>query len=464
MPKRSLIIGLCFALTACTPLLGLDDLTFGDGSGGGDAGAPKPGAPLWAAALGDVGDDAARAIAVAGSDLLVAGCIGANGAGGQPATSGVCNTPATAFVARFDDAGHQKSLAHVAGSGDADALGVAPAPNGDVFVAGSYDGTLFDGTAHPLAQAATRLPYVARLNGGGAPVWTSVLDVLGRGQCEALLRDGSGLVISGYFNGSLKGLDPGTGDDAFYAVLDASGKLQRGARVRQQNPMTDTAYAIAVAIGPSGEVAIGGSFTGALGTENAPDTDGFVALYNAKDNATHIVVVNGTGTQIVTGLAFDKKGDLFVVGDYTAAAMFGSQALPTPGGPVDAFVGKLTAAGDVTWAYGFGGPGADDVRGVAVDEDDDAYLVGSASSGATLAGHSILNRGGADGYVAKLNPSGDVIWITALGGTTDDAVNAVALGPTTVYVTGTFTGSARIAGTDLTSLGGIDAFVAAFQR
>ena len=464
MPKRSVFVGLCLALAACTPLLGLDGLTFSDGGeGGGDAGMRKPGAPIWAAALGDVGDDAARAIAVAGNELLVAGCIGASGGvGTNGPISGLCNTPGAAFVARFDDAGNQKSLAHVPGSGDADALGVAPAPSGDVYVAGSYDTTLFDGTPHPLPQATMRLPFVARLNAAGAPVWTSDLGVLGTGRAQALQGNGTGMVVSGFFMGSLTGVDPGTGDDAFYGHIDAKGTFAKGERVDQQNP-TDTAYAVALALGPNGEVAIGGDFTGALGTANAPDTDGFVAIYDAKGVPT-ITVVSGGGAQGVTGLAFDTKGNLVVVGDYAAPATIGSKTLMPLGGSVDAFVAKLAPSGKVTWAYGFGGPGADDVRGVAVDEDDAIYLVGSASSGATLAGRSILNRGGADGYVAKLNPGGDVAWVTPMGGTTDDAVDAIALGPHAVYVAGTFTGSARIAGAELTSLGGVDAFVAAFQR
>ena len=47
MPKPRLVAPILLAFAACTPLLGLGDLTFRDGTGGGggDAG-PKPGTPL----------------------------------------------------------------------------------------------------------------------------------------------------------------------------------------------------------------------------------------------------------------------------------------------------------------------------------------------------------------------------------------------------------------------------------
>jgi hypothetical protein len=472
MRKAVTVLACCVAFAACTPLLGLGDLKFEDGGGGsnGDAGGagPKPGSPLWAARIGALDDDAVQAIAMNGSEILVAGCLGAKGAMGDDAGSGVmdpdgaCTFPSAPFVARYSEAGKQTRLDALPVTGAASAQGIAAAPNGDVFVAGSFVGEMFDGA---LKGGAMRLPFVAELDAAAKPRWSTNLDVSNYGGALAVAADGASPVVSGFFNGSLTGLAAGGGDDPFWAKLDDKGLFSSGALIGQEMG-GDLAYAAAVAVGPSGEVAIAGNYTGNF--HDAPlllngDIDGFVVLYGPTRKLKWTVTVRGAGTQSVNIDAIGKKGDVFIGGFFVGGASIG-KAMVTGVGGVDGFVARLGSDGKLAWLRGLTGQGEETVRGIAVDDEADAYVVGSASPGAMLGEKTILNHGGVDGFLAKLDPDGEPAWITSMGGAGDDRAYAVTLGADAIYIGGTFNATAEIAGKKLTSRGGVDGFIAAFAR
>ena len=107
---------------------------------------------------------------------------------------------------------------------------------------------------------------------------------------------------------------------------------------------------------------------------------------------------------------------------------------------------------DPTLGYAsyFGGSGNDWARAIAADNAGNIYIAGISSSPAlhvtagaaqtTYGGESIDNVTG-DGFVAKFNSSGALLWSTFLGGNADDAVFGLAVdGAGNAYVTG-FTNS-----------------------
>ena len=95
---------------------------------------------------------------------------------------------------------------------------------------------------------------------------------------------------------------------------------------------------------------------------------------------------------------------------------------------------------DPVLSYGtyLGGTLADEARGVTADAVGNAYIVGSTVSidfpGTTRG----LTFGGADVYVAKLNPSGRALeWATYIGGAGSDTGTAIAIDATgDLYITG----------------------------
>ncbi|MEV0270661.1 alpha/beta hydrolase-fold protein [Hamadaea sp. NPDC050747] len=120
----------------------------------------------------------------------------------------------------------------------------------------------------------------------------------------------------------------------------------------------------------------------------------------------------------------------------------------------DAFVASLDASGTVRWITQFGAAGvADRAYGLAASPDGGAYVTGYTKGALDGA-----NAGDKDTFLAGVSPSGQLQWVRQLGGTAEDKAFAVTAGTSDVYVTGT-------AGSPLpgaTGLGGYDGFVARY--
>jgi len=86
------------------------------------------------------------------------------------------------------------------------------------------------------------------------------------------------------------------------------------------------------------------------------------------------------------------------------------------------------------------------------------YLVGTYSYGT---GASIPNSsGGEDGFVAKYDLAGTLVWFKKTGGVQTESVNSIDVVNNEIFVAGTFTGSITLGNSPLTSAGDKDVFVA----
>src|SRR4029079_10537493 len=104
------------------------------------------------------------------------------------------------------------------------------------------------------------------------------------------------------------------------------------------------------------------------------------------------------------------------------------------------FVTKLDPTGATVYSTFLGGNGDDVGHGIAVDSSGNAYVAGATSSTnfpVQGAFQSTL-RGGTDGFVAKLDPTGStLVYSTYLGSNTDDTATGIALDASgNAYVTG----------------------------
>ncbi len=123
------------------------------------------------------------------------------------------------------------------------------------------------------------------------------------------------------------------------------------------------------------------------------------------------------------------------------------------------------------WAKNAGGPGNDGAQRSCVDGAGNIYVGGFFSGTSIQVGTiSIPNAGSSDGYLAKYDPSGNVIWAQRIGGSLSENISGICVDPVSgnVYVTGSFSsptiavspytmGNANIAG------GNYDGFIACFN-
>jgi hypothetical protein len=171
--------------------------------------------------------------------------------------------------------------------------------------------------------------------------------------------------------------------------------------------------------------------------------DAFITKINASGNALlYSTYLGGSGTERGYGIAVDGSGNAYVTGqtnsvngpgDFPTASPF----QPQNGGSVDAFVTKITAAGDgLVYSTYLGGTGSEssiDGGAIAVDSSGNAYVGGTTASpnfpGAGTSTIQATNGGGFnDGFVVKFNAAGSaLLYSTYLGGTGYDAVNGIAI-------------------------------------
>jgi hypothetical protein len=132
------------------------------------------------------------------------------------------------------------------------------------------------------------------------------------------------------------------------------------------------------------------------------------------------------------GIAVDAAGNAYVTGT-TISSNFpvsSSPLQPTRAIVTDAFVAKLSPTGTLLYSTFLGGNGDDAGNAIAVDTTGNAYVAGTTNStNFPLQGPFQATLGGGnDGFVAKLDASGStLVYSTYLGSNTEDAANGIAL-------------------------------------
>lgn len=176
-------------------------------------------------------------------------------------------------------------------------------------------------------------------------------------------------------------------------------------------------------------------------------------------------VAGGAGSDGANAVAVDTNGNAFVAGHFTGTALFGTNQLVSAG-VKDGFLAKYSAAGQLLWVRGFGGPGFDVVNAVAVDTNGNAYVVGNFEGTVTFGAAVLTNTSASsfsDVFIAKFDAGGTNVWARGLGvAASSDLGNAVALdGAGNVLVAGQST-FPSFSGVALTNHGRI--FVAKYDN
>ncbi|HVF89450.1 MAG TPA: SBBP repeat-containing protein [Blastocatellia bacterium] len=174
--------------------------------------------------------------------------------------------------------------------------------------------------------------------------------------------------------------------------------------------------------------------------------DVFIAkLSPSGDAIIYSTYLGGTGSDFALDIAVDSTGSAYVTG-YTSSTNFpvtqGAHKTSNSGGE-DAFVVKLSPSGaGLAYSSYLGGLGQDRGNGIAVDLSGNAYVTGKTTSLNFPRREGAFQdalRGFEDGFVAKLNASGDtLIYSTYLGGSgnTDQGLDIAVDALGQAYVAG----------------------------
>ena len=151
----------------------------------------------------------------------------------------------------------------------------------------------------------------------------------------------------------------------------------------------------------------------------------------------------GSGEDEAWSVCPDAAGNIYVAGFFSGLANFGSWTLGAIGG-TDAFVARMSPAGEWLWAISFGDFGNERVNCIRVDAMGYIYVTGSFDNNLQLpGGPPLYTHGGSDAFIARLDPNGFDLWWAQVGGQGNDAGTGIAVdNQGNAYATGHFEGEA----------------------
>ena len=277
-----------------------------------------------------------------------------------------------AFVCKLDSSGSLLWAIQLGGPGADRAENVKIDALGNVYVTGSFSGTVdFDpgpGTASLTAAAGTDA-FVAKYDAAGNYSWAVSFAESDNSTGKAVGVDvNANVYVTGNFSGVIS-FTNGTsytslgGNDVFICKLNSSGQLEWGQRIGG-NSLDNATGIVADAMG--NVFACGNFESGTIDLDPGPDSINYVT----GTSHAYLVKLNGNGGLIraiqssayrVNDLKMDAAGNLYMAGD-----MYGVNDLDPGPGTVNIgvlrkatdYYLKLTNDGDYILAKSYLGPGA----------------------------------------------------------------------------------------------------------
>ncbi len=324
----------------------------------------------WHTFLGSVNNDSANGVAVDGAgNVFVVGETNYDWDEEDPVRE-YSDGNVDAFVARLGPDGTLLWHTFLGGSPADYGLDIALDADGDIYVTGFSDGT-WESPVRPISSSWD--VFVAKLAGDdGSLVWNTFLG--------------------------------GNSDDRGYGIaVDADENVY----------VTGMSYLDWTDESPQ--------------REQSGGADAFAAKLNANGSLAWYTYLGGTGNEYGNwngGIAVTDDGYVYVTS--SSPSSWSEAAVEEHHGGDDAFVARLTSGGALDWHTFLGSAQSDSGNDIVIDGSGNALIAGQ--SGETWGTDPVRTFGGSlDAMVAKLDTTGNVVWHTFLGGSSDDGCYSIAL-------------------------------------
>ena len=385
-----------------------------------------------------------------------------------------------AFAAKLDPSGNVSWVTGFGGTGFDQSSKVVLDSSGNLYVAGLFQSTVNFGPTTLTSQVGSYDVFTAKLGPTGSVAWVSQMGGASADQVAGIGLDTTGnIYVAGSYQGTAtfgsRTLTTAGGYDAFLSELTPQGATAYAVGFGG----TGTDQAKDLAVDGSGNAYVAGFFAGtaAFGGTTLNSTglsDGFAAKVATGGAVSWVDDLGGAGDDRATAITQDGQGNLYVGGYYSGSATLGSTTL-TGGGGTDGFVARLDSTGAVAWSQGFGGATNDGVSDLTVFGPGNVKTLGTYGGPAIFSAITLPNIGSVNAFSATLSQSISPAVVPTIGftsaaglGGTDVVLNASATDSAgNVYVVGGYSGTVDVDPgvgiTNLTSSAGRDILVAKYS-
>jgi hypothetical protein len=325
---------------------------------------------------------------------------------------------------------------------------------GNIYVAGSFDGTLTFGRRKLQAQNID--VFVGKYSPAGRLLWARSVGGDGTDEAGGLAIDPEGnVIVVGRFTGEAD-FDPSAREhslrsrgrsDAFVWKLDSRGQLLWAHRAGGKRDDAATA----VTTDADGNLFVAGFFRqtlleGRWAVPSGKGRTGFVWSTRPDGLTRFARSFGGAGTVNPNDISLDSAGNILTAGSFAGVIDF------APGKPqswrmsADAaglFVSRLSPAGKYAGALTIGGAGLIVANAVAADAEGNLWITGQFEQDADFdptAGNTVLSAGGA--FIAKYDSRWALQLAKRIGDTPQNGGTSLKIDPAgAAYVAGYYSGS-----------------------
>lgn len=421
-----------------------------------------PPAVKWAASGGGAGIDDADGVGTdaRGRIVISGGFEGAN---------------ADIFATGYGKRGRVRWTRRYGGPGADQAFDNDVDRRGDAAITGSFNNTVdFGGPV--LVSRGGNLPrygdaFLLKLGASGRTKWVRQIGGTGSdGGDEVAIGPHRNIYLIGDANGPVTFtpsvvLPPSGGRDAWAARYRPDGSLvwarSLGGPGEQQSH--------GISADADGKTLVTGEFQGTtlIGSQRLDSAgsrpDVFIAKLDRLGRVRWAKRFGDTDREIGRGIDADARGNVYFTGEFQGTLQLGGTTL-TSAGSDDSFLARAGRGGRIRWAIGMGGAGPETGPEVEVDDVGNSYLTGTFSGTARIGGFTLTTTGLRGAYVAKVSPGGRVLWVVQSTDAGFATLGELSLGPNSVNVLGRFSGTAHFGPFTLTSAGATDYFLAQLKR
>lgn len=192
--------------------------------------------------------------------------------------------------------------------------------------------------------------------------------------------------------------------------------------------------------------------------------DILIAKYDSAGNLLWAKNAGGWSIDYGQDLTIDRFNNIYVTGYFRNRALFDSVNISAPAMTYHTFVAKYKSTGELTWVKHAVGSNENFGSGITGDDTGNIYITGAFSDTVTFENITLVSYGDKDVFIVKYDSSGNLLWANQCGGTGYDwGWSVVTDRAGNCFVIGQFAGTTFFDNITLTSAGGNDIFIAKYD-